>query len=62
MGKGPPLERIYVSNYDDSTVSIIDALTSAVINPITVGVRLWGIAAYNSEGNLYIDASGDNVV
>ncbi len=41
---------IFVSNQDDDTVSVIDRITNAVTNTITVGAQPFGMALYSPGG------------
>jgi YVTN family beta-propeller protein len=51
-------ERLYVSNEDDGTVSVIDAGRSAIIATIAVGKRPRGLALSPDGTRLYVPVSG----
>jgi YVTN family beta-propeller protein len=64
-------ERMYVANYDDGTVSVIDTTTNTVIytdpstpeiDPITVGGGPRGIAYDSGNERMYVTNNGDNTV
>lgn len=60
LTSSPPAraERAYVSNEDDSSVTVIDADRSAAIATIAVGKRPRGLALSRDGGLLYVAVSG----
>ena len=52
---------IYVTNYGDSTVSVIDTATNSVVKTISVGSVPYGVA-YSSNGDIYVANYSDNTV
>jgi YVTN family beta-propeller protein len=55
-------ERIYVTNSDASTVSVIDITTNTVIDTITVGIEPRGIAYSPDNQRMYVTNFGDDTV
>ena len=55
-------ERIYVTNSDDSTVSVIDITTNTVIDTITVGIEPFDIAYSPYNQRMYVTNGGDSTV
>ena len=55
-------ERIYVTNSDDNTVSVIDTTTNTVIDTIPIGVVPFGIAYDHINQRIYVTNFGDGTV
>jgi YVTN family beta-propeller protein len=59
----PSTNMIYVANYDDNNVSVIDGATNAVIgSPIHVGIAPYSIAVDSTTHKIYVSNSGDNSI
>ncbi|HMD79407.1 MAG TPA: YncE family protein [Nitrososphaerales archaeon] len=58
----PSNNDVYVTNYADGTVSVIDASTNNVIQTFKVGDNPIGIAFAPSNGDVYVANSGDSTV
>jgi YVTN family beta-propeller protein len=54
--------RIYVTNYGSSTVSVIDAGTNTVITTISVGFAPIGVAVNSKTGRVYVTNLHSNTV
>lgn len=48
------LNRVFVTNRDSNNVTIIDAITHAVITTVPVGVMPWGVATDPVTGRVYV--------
>jgi YVTN family beta-propeller protein len=55
-------ERIYVTNSDDNTVSVINKTTNTVIDTISIGVVPYGIEYDNVNQRMYVSNFGDGTV
>ena len=55
-------QNAYISNYDDSTVSVVDTSKNQVIAKIPVGNTPDGVAAALSGTFVYVSNTGDNTV
>ena len=55
-------EKIYVTNSNDNTVSVIDITTNTVIDTITVGIEPFDIAYDRDNQRMYVSNGGDNTV
>jgi YVTN family beta-propeller protein len=55
-------ERIYVTNSDDNTVSVINITTNTVIDTISIGVVPYGIEYDNVIQRMYVTNFGDGTV
>ena len=51
-------DRIYVANYDDNTVSVIDGKRNHVIHTINVGDSPSGVDVNRSTDKVYVANSG----
>src|SRR5579864_5648970 len=51
-------ERLYVSNEDDGTITVLDADRGAAISTIAVGKRPRGLALSPDGARLYVPVSG----
>ena len=67
VGKNPPsvavnpkTNRIYVANYGDNTVSVIDGKTNSVVNTVKVGKNPEGVAVNPSTNMIYVTNNRDN--
>ena len=58
----PVNERMYVTNADDGTVSVIDTYTNTVIDTIPVGNQQLGIAYDSDNLRMYVTNRSDNTV
>ena len=52
-------ERIYVTNSDDNTVSVIDITTNTVIDTIPIGIEPFDIAYSPYNQRMYVTNGGD---
>ena len=55
-------DRIYVTNSDDNTVTVIDITTNTVIDTITVGIEPFDIAYSPDSQRMYVTNGGDSTV
>jgi YVTN family beta-propeller protein len=58
----PDNSRMYVTNQDDGTVSVIDTTTNTVIGTLTVGSTPIGIAHDPDNDRMYVTNAGDGTV
>lgn len=56
------IERLYIPNRDDHTVSVIDLATNTIIKTIAVGDRPIGVAVSPNKAEVYITNSGGSSV
>ena len=54
----PVTNRLYVTNYDSNTVSVIDGATNAVVTNVPVGARPTWIAANPETNKIYVSNAG----
>jgi YVTN family beta-propeller protein len=54
LSTNPPTNKIYVANYDDNTVSVIDGKTNRVINIVNVGKNPYSVAVNPNTNTVYI--------
>src|SRR5690349_15898235 len=59
---GPNGTRVYVTNYDADSVSVLDPGTTTVVATITVGAKPFAIALNSSGTRAYVTNSGANTV
>jgi YVTN family beta-propeller protein len=56
------VNRIYVANFNENTVSVIDGATNAVIDTIPVGINPAGVAVNPLTNRIYVgNLNSDNV-
>ena len=55
-------ERIYVTNSDDNTISVIDITTNTVIDTIPIGIEPFDIAYSPYNQRMYVTNGGDSTV
>jgi YVTN family beta-propeller protein len=53
---------IYVANFGDNSVSVINGATNAIVNTIPVGVNPAGVTYDSANGNIYVTAYSGNSV
>ena len=58
----PALGTVYVTNFADDTVSVIDAATNTVTATIPVGSEPWGVAVDPALGAVYVANYADDTV
>ena len=54
--------KIYVANFTDGTVSVIDGQTDLVIKTITVGTDPMGVAVNSNNNRIYVANKSSNNV
>ncbi len=62
MAVNPRTNRIYVTNSNDGTVSVIDGTTNSVVATIPVGTTPQAVAVNPSTNNIFVANAGDNTV
>ncbi|HEX7141971.1 MAG TPA: YncE family protein, partial [Nitrososphaeraceae archaeon] len=55
-------EKIYVTNSNDNTVSVIDITTNTVIDTIPIGIEPFDIAYDRDNQRMYVSNGGDSTV
>ena len=58
----PSTNTVYVTNFNDNTVSVIDGSNNTVTATVTVGSTPWGVAVNPSTNTVYVTNSNDNTV
>jgi YVTN family beta-propeller protein len=62
VGVNSSTNRVYVANYGDNTVSVIDGSTNAVVATVGVGTSPIGVGVNSSTNRVYVANNGDNTV
>ena len=58
----PYTNMIYVANYGDNTMSVIDGKTNSVVKTVTVGIQPKGVAVDSKSSRIYVTLSGSRDV
>jgi YVTN family beta-propeller protein len=58
----PDGEFLYVTNFNDSNVTVIDTVNQSIVTRITVGNRPWGVAMANDGSHVFVTNSNDDTV
>ena len=62
MAASPLAGTVYVTNFADNTVSVINQFTNKVTATIPVGSAPFGVTVNKVTGRVYVSNSGDNTV
>lgn len=62
FGLNPNIDKVYVANPEDGTISVVDAISATVENTVTVGVNPKAVVVNPNTNKAYIANFGDDTV